>query len=153
MDRFGELHSMSHFAKVLRQPFTLIVNGQTVTVNGGIVTNVIVAEQEFFETFVDTTPGDWIQTSYNTRGGVHYAPSPPNPPGTPDGGVALRGNYATIGGYYDFDNDVFYGPQPYPSWTISAPTWVWTPLTPYPTDGNRYYWDEPTTAWVLYSDE
>ena len=67
---------MSHYAKVV----------------DGKVTQVIVAEADFFETFVDSSPGEWIQTSYNTRGGVHYGPD-----GTPDGGVALRANYAGIG--------------------------------------------------------
>ena len=122
---------MSHFAKVL----------------DGVVITVNVAEEEFFKTFVDTSPGEWIQTSYNTRGGVHYGQD-----GKPDGGVALRGNYAGIGYIYDRTHDVFYPPQPYPSWTISAPTWTWTAPTPMPTTelpANEYYeWDEPTKTWV-----
>ena len=67
---------MGHFAKV----------------NNGKVTQVIVAEPDFFNTFVDSSPGKWIQTSYNTREGVHYGSN-----GQPDGGIALRGNYAGIG--------------------------------------------------------
>lgn len=119
---------MGHFAKVV----------------DGKVTQVIVAEQEFFNTFVDSSPGQWIQTSYNTRGGVHYAANT----NEPDGGVALRGNYAGIGYTYDSTNDVFYPPRPFPSWTISAPTWTWTAPTPYPTDGKVYTWDEATTSWT-----
>lgn len=119
---------MSHYAKVVN----------------GVVTSVIVADEDFFKTFVDTSPGTWVQTSYNTRGGVHYAPNS----NTPDGGVTLRGNYAGIGYVYDSTNDVFYPPQPYPSWTISAPNWTWTSPTPYPTDGNLYTWDETTKSWV-----
>ena len=119
---------MSHFAKVL----------------DGKVTQVIVAEPEFFTTFVDSTPGQWIQTSYNTRGNIHYAPNS----NTPDGGVALRGNYAGIGYIYDAKNDVFYQPQPYASWTLNHTTWLWEPPTPYPTDDKIYRWDEPTTSWV-----
>jgi hypothetical protein len=119
---------MGHFAKVV----------------DGKVTQVIVAEQEFFNTFVDSSPGQWIQTSYNTRGGVHYAANT----NEPDGGVALRGNYAGIGYTYDSTNDVFYPPRPFPSWTISAPTWTWTAPTPYPTDGKMYTWDEATTSWT-----
>jgi hypothetical protein len=111
---------MSHFAKVV----------------DGKVTQVIVAEQEFFNTFVDTSPGTWIQTSYNTQGGQH-------PEGRP-----LRGNYAGIGYTYDQANDVFYAPQPYASWTISSPTWTWTAPTPMPTEGGPYRWDEPTLAWI-----
>ena len=120
---------MSHYAKVV----------------SGTVTQVIVAEADFFTTFVDSSPGDWIQTSYNTRGNVHYGQD-----GNPDGGTALRGNYAGIGYTYDQSNDVFYAPQPYPSWTISAATnWIWQAPTPYPTDGKIYTWDETTQSWVL----
>ena len=118
---------MSHYAKVVN----------------GIVTQVIVAEADFFNIFVDTSPGEWIQTSYNTRCGVHYGED-----GNPDGGVALRGNYAGIGYTYDRTNDVFYPPQPYPSWTIEAPIWTWTPPIPFPIDGNKYNWDETTKTWV-----
>jgi len=118
---------LSHFAKCV----------------DGKVDRVIVAEPEFFDTYVDDSPGQWIQTSYNTYGGIHYGAD-----GQPDGGVALRGNYAGIGYTYDQANDVFYAPQPYPSWTISAPTWLWQPPVPYPTDGNNYVWDEATTSWV-----
>ena len=120
---------MSHFAKVL---------------NGKVV-QVIVAEPEFFETFVDSSPGNWIQTSYNTRGGIHYDPNT----NEPDNGIALRANYAGIGYIYDQENDVFYPPQPYPSWTISAPNWTWTPPIPYPTDNKNYYWDETQKTWIL----
>lgn len=120
---------MSHYAKVV----------------DGRVTQVIVAEADFFDTFVDTSPGTWIQTSYNTRGNVHYDPNT----NLPDGGVALRGNYAGHGYVYDSVNDVFYPPQPFPSWTISADTnWLWTPPTPMPVDGTPYYWDETTKTWI-----
>jgi hypothetical protein len=118
---------MGHYAKVLN----------------GIVVNVIVAEQDFFDVFVDETPGSWIQTSYNTKGGVHYDPLT----GKPSGGVALRGNYAGVGYTYDQKNDVFYAPQRYPSWTISAPSWTWTPPIPYPTDGKEYKWNESQLSW------
>jgi hypothetical protein len=79
---------MSHFAKVLE----------------GKVIQVIVAEPDFFNVFVDSTPGTWIQTSYNTRGGVHYNPETMEP----DGGVALRFNFASVGDYYDEEADAFY---------------------------------------------
>ena len=106
---------MSHFAKV----------------TDGKVTQVIVAEKEFFDTYVDSTPGEWIQTSYNTRGGVHYGQD-----GQPDGGVALRGNYAGIGYIYDRANDVFYAPQPAADWVLNTTTWTWenpNPVEPTPT--------------------
>jgi len=108
---------MSHFAKI----------------ENNIVTKVIVAEQEF----IDTQDGTWVQTSYNTKGNAHYGQD-----GNADGGVALRGNYAGKGFVYDADNDVFYEPKPYASWTLATDTWLWgCPLT-YPSDGNMYHWDE-----------
>jgi hypothetical protein len=104
---------------------------------------VIVAEPDFFDTFVDSSPGQWIQTSYNTRGNVHYAPNS----NEPSGGEALRGNYAGIGYTYDAVNDVFYPPKPYASWILSETTWLWEAPVPYPDDGKIYIWDEETTNW------
>jgi len=118
---------MAHYAKV----------------NNGIVEKVIVAEANFFNTYVDTSPGTWIQTSYNTYGNVHYGQD-----GTPDGGIALRGNYAGIGYIYDQENDVFYPPTPYPSWILNTSSWTWEPPTPRPTDDKLYAWNESTLTWV-----
>jgi hypothetical protein len=117
---------MGHFAKVVN----------------GVVQQVIVAEPDFFDSFVDTSPGAWIQTSYNTRGNIHYGLD-----GEPDNGIALRGNYAGIGYTYDRENDVFYAPKPYPSWTLSEETWLWNPPIPYPDDGKRYLWNETDQTW------
>jgi len=122
---------MSHYAKVC----------------DGKVIQVIVAGPEFFDTFVDSSPGSWIQTSYNTRGGVHYGPD-----GQPDGGVALRGNYAGIGYTYDQANDVFYAPQPFPSWVLDQATWLWSAPVAYPDDGQQYVWDEPIVSWKLVTE-
>jgi len=80
--------------------------------------------------------GTWVKTSYNTRAGEHAT-----------GGEPIRGNYAGIGYKFDPENDVFYPPQPFPSWTISAPNWTWTPPVPMPTDGQIYSWNESTKAW------
>ena len=113
-------------------------------VDHGVVVNVIRADDSFFTTFIDSSPGTWIKTSYNTHGGVHYGPD-----GNPDGGIALRANYAGVGYIYNAQEDVFYAPQPYPSWTISAPTWEWKPPIPYPTDGNLYTWNEQTQNWDM----
>lgn len=118
---------MSHYAKVL----------------DGRVTQVIVAEAEFFDTFIDSSPGTWIQTSYNTYGNVHYGAD-----GQPDGGIALRGNYAGIGFVYDANNDVFYQPRPYPSWILNTDTWIWLAPIPMPTDNKIYNWNEETTDWI-----
>ena len=114
-------------------------------IENGIVTQVIVADQSTIDSGLFGT--GWVQTSYNTRGGVHYGQD-----GQPDGGIALRANYAGIGYTYDAINDVFYAPQPYPSWTIEAPTWIWTAPVPYPEDGGIYIWDELTISWVLKDD-
>ena len=112
---------MAHFAKVV----------------DGKVTQVIVAEKEFFDTFVDSSPGEWIQTSYNTHGGVHK-----------NGGTPLRKNYAGIGYSYDRTKDAFIPPQPYASWTLNDSTCLWNAPVAMPTDGKAYKWDEATTAWV-----
>jgi len=95
---------MAHYAKV--------VNGK--------VEQVIVADEDFFKTFVDSSPGAWIQTSYNTRGNVHYGQD-----GNPDGGIAVRGNYAGVGYIYDNVNDVFYAPKPTENSTLNTTTWLW----------------------------
>ena len=111
---------MSHFAKIV----------------DGKVTQVIVAEPEFFNTFVDSSPGQWLQTSYNTHGNVHR-----------NGGTPLRGNYAGIGYHYDPVADVFYAPQPYASWVLSPKTFLWEAPVAMPADGKAYEWDEATTSW------
>jgi hypothetical protein len=111
---------MAHFAKV----------------NNGVVEQVIVAEPEFFQTFVDSSPGEWIQTSYNTHGGQH-------PEGRP-----LRKNYAGIGYTYDRDRDAFIPPKPFASWALNEDTCLWDAPVAYPDDGGLYRWDEAATAWV-----
>ena len=121
---------MSHFAKVV----------------DGIVTRVIVAEPEFFNTFVDTSPGLWLQTSYNTRGGTHYQPDSNTP--SEDQSKALRKNYAGVGYSYDKDKDAFIPPKPYNSWVLNDESCLWEAPTPYPNDGASYRWNEETTSWV-----
>ncbi len=111
---------MAHYAKV----------------KNGIVEQVIVAEADFFDTFVDSSPGSWIQTSYNTRAGKHLL-----------GGTPLRKNYAGIGYMYDTQRDAFYPPQPYPSWTLDNDTCTWEPPVAYPDDTNDYIWNETTKKW------
>jgi len=110
---------MAHYAKV--------INGK--------VSEVIVAEADFFKTFVDSSPGEWILTSYNTFGNKHLK-----------GGTPLRGNFAGIGYDYDSVNDVFYAPQPFPSWSLDE-NWLWQPPVAMPVDG-QYYWDESSKDWV-----
>jgi hypothetical protein len=110
---------MSHFAKV----------------ENGIVTQVIVAEQDVIDSGLFGT--GWVQTSYNTQGGVHL-----------NGGTPLRKNYAGIGYTYDSGRDAFIPPQPYASWTLNEATCLWEAPTPEPMDDKRYTWDEPTISWI-----
>ncbi len=121
---------MAHFAKV----------------QDGIVTQVIVAEPEFFDTFVDSSPGEWIQTSYNTRGGVHYQPDSNTP--SADQSKALRKNYAGIGYTYDRERDAFIPPKPYSRWVLDEQTCLWVAPTQYPEDGKIYRWDDTAGNWV-----
>ena len=108
-----------------------------------IVIRVIAADQDFIDSGKVGDPNNWVQTSYNTRGGVHYAPNS----NTPDGGVALRKNYAGVGYTYDEIRDAFIFPRPYPSWILNEDTCKWDAPTPMPDDGKIYYWDEGTTSW------
>jgi len=109
---------MAHYAKV----------------ESGVVTQVIVADSK--EWCEANLGGTWIQTSYNTHGGVNSR----------DGGTALHKNYAGIG--YTFDGTGFAAPQPFASWNLDSETYLWQAPTPMPTDGASYTWDEATTSWV-----
>jgi hypothetical protein len=98
---------MAHYAKVLR----------------GQVVQVIKADPEFFASFKDTSPGTWLQTSFNTKSNQHLT-----------GGTALRGNFAGVGYTYDAVNDVFYPPKPVPEAVLNTSTWTWEyDITPYVT--------------------
>ena len=112
-----------------------------------IVTRVLVIDQETLNTGHWGDPNTFIQTSYNTRGGVHYGTD-----GQPDGGTALRKNYAGVGFVYDSQRDAFYAPQPFPSWTLNEDTCYWEPPTPMPTTmpeaGKYYAWDEGSLSWT-----
>jgi hypothetical protein len=111
-------------------------------VQDGIVTQVIVADASFIASGAVGNPTDWVQTSYNTRGGVHYAPNSD----TPDGGEQIGYNYAGIG--YSWDGTGFAAPQPFPSWTLDKSTYLWAAPVPYPTTGGPYVWDEATQSWI-----
>jgi len=117
---------MSHFAKV----------------EDGTVVEVIVAEQDF----VDSLDGTWIQTSYNTHENVHLGQD-----GEPDGGTALRKNYASIGFVYNSTADAFHAPVIYESWNLNSTTFTWEPPVEKPdnTEDGYYVWDEDATDWVL----
>ena len=111
---------MAHYAKV----------------EEGVVTQVIVADVAFFDTFVDTSPGKWIKTSYNTVEGVHKL-----------GGTPLRMNYAGIGFVYDSARDAFIPPKKFPSWTLDEATCTYTAPVEPPSDGLEYEWNETLLKW------
>lgn len=122
---------MAHFAKVV----------------DGIVVNVIVAEPDFFNTFVDDSAGEWVQTSYNTAGGVHYDPETGEP--SVDQSKALRKNFAGIGFTYDSERDAFIPPCIYKKWVLNEQTCLWEPPVPMPDDGKPYEWDDEVGEWVM----
>ena len=112
---------MSHFAKV----------------ENNIVTQVIVAEQDVIDSGLFGNPAAWIQTSYNTHGGIHVL-----------GGTPLRKNFAGIGYTYDPTLDAFIPPQPWPSWVLDENRCRWEAPIPRPDDTYTWIWDEPTLSWI-----
>jgi hypothetical protein len=115
---------MSHFAKVI----------------DGIVTEILVIEQDVIDTGLFGDPALWVQTSYNTFGGQH-------PDGRP-----LRKNYAGVGYTYDAERDAFIPPQPFASWSLNEDTCLWNAPVPRPENEKPYYWDEAAVAWVEIID-
>ena len=115
---------MAHFAKV----------------ENGVVTQVIVIEQDVLNLGHWGDPASWVQTSYNTLGGVHS-----------QGGTPLRKNYAGIGYTYDSVRDAFIPAKPFASWVLNESTCLWEAPTSMPTDDKRYLWDEATTSWIEQS--
>lgn len=123
---------MSHFAQV----------------QNGVIVQVIVAEQSFIDSGAVGNASEWVQTSYNTRGGVHYGQD-----GVPDGGTPLRKNYAGIGFTYDAQRDAFIPPKLFASWALDEQACLWVPPTPKPDDGELYMWDEASASWVVIVGE
>jgi len=113
---------MSHFAKIDEN---------------NIVTQVLVIEQDVVDTGLFGNPSSWIQTSYNTSGGVHKL-----------GGTPLRKNYAGIGYTYDVTRDAFIPPKIFNSWILNEDNCVYEAPIPVPNDEKMYIWDEDTLAWV-----
>lgn len=101
------------------------------------VIEVIVIEQDVVDTGLFGNPASWIQTSYNTSGGVHLL-----------GGTPLRKNYAGIGYTYDSTRDAFIPPKPYNSWVLNETTCLYEAPTIMPDDGKLYNWDEETLSWT-----
>ena len=121
---------MAHFAKI----------------ENGIVTQVNRIDENYFAENPNLYLGTWIQTSYNTRGGIHYNPETGEP--SADQSKAIRKNYAGIGFTYDEQRDAFIPPKTYESWILNETTCLWENPIPYPNDNKRYYWDEQQQQWI-----
>jgi len=126
---------MAHFAKIRTD---------------NSVDEVLVAEDDMGAWLSETLGGVWVQTSYNTRGGVHYDPETGEP--SADQTKAFRKNYAGIGYTYDEERDAFIPPKPYDSWVLDEDTCLWGAPVPMPEDGT-YTWDEESGSWVEVTDE
>ena len=124
LTKFGKRFNMAHYALV----------------ENNIVVKVIVAEQNVIETL----PGKWIKTSYNTRDGVHYDEN-----GDPSGKPALRWNYASIGYEYNQQHDVFIAPKLFDSWILDVNTMTYVAPLPHPSDGKSYKWNEESRNWIV----
>ena len=105
--------------------------------SNNIVTQVLVIEQDVVDTGLFGEPSSFVQTSYNTHGGVHLL-----------GGTPLRKNYAGIGYTYDLGRDAFIPSKPFNSWILNEDTCQWDSPVAMPTDGKEYTWDEDTLSWI-----
>jgi len=122
---------MAHFAKLDENNVVLEV---LVVHNNELLQDGVESEAKGIQFLVDWSGGYplWKQTSYNGN---------------------FRKNYAGIGYTYDATRDAFIPPQPFPSWTLNENTCLWDAPVPFPTDGQRYQWDEATTSWVAVPTE
>lgn len=93
-----------------------------------------------YQWLIDNLGGNWIKTSFNTKGGIHYGED-----NLPDNGIPLHYNFARPGMLWDGTG--FCNPQPFPSWTLNKETYLWESPVPYPTDGDVYAWNEDTQSW------
>jgi hypothetical protein len=128
---------MAHFAKIgkgnIVEKVVVVHNNIATTEQAGI---------QFLKDLYNEPYSVWIQTSYNTRGGVHKT-----------GGTPFRMNYAGVGYKYDDVRDVFIPPKPFDSWTLNENTLLWNPPVSFPDDGNRYKWNETIKNWELITKE
>jgi len=138
---------MAHFAelddnnKVLR---VVVVDDNEVGENGSLQ-----GEQYCQNLF----GGNWKQTSYSTRGGVHYTFSGENPNKTitvsEDQSKAFRWHYASTGYTYYPDRDAFISDKPYPSWILNGNIWE-APVAKPAEYHELATWDEVNQTWIDY---
>jgi hypothetical protein len=108
---------MSHWAEIDKDNKVICVT---------VGNNNDLAGDEGYSWLVNNLGGTWIKTSYNAK---------------------IRKNFAGIGFTYDKERDAFIAPKPFTSWLLDEATCKWQAPTPYPTDGDRYVWNEETTSW------
>jgi hypothetical protein len=120
---------MAHFAQVLNSIVQQVIVISNNNAPDPAPSNSEPLGQAFIRDVLNLE-GEWVQTSYN---------------------ATFRAHYAGIGYTWDAVNEVFYAPQPYPSWTLDA-DWNWQAPVPYPNDGHIYRWDEDTLSWVRVDD-
>jgi hypothetical protein len=135
---------MGYFAKLNENNYVTEVNS--------VVNNVFTINNIEYESIASDFLNNlynvnfvWKQTSYNTRGGIHYQADNNTP--SLDQSKAFRKNYAGIGYYYDSIRNAFIPPKPYSSWTLNEDTCLWQSPIPYPNDGKVYTWNEETGNW------
>jgi hypothetical protein len=92
---------------------------------------------QFLRTLYNEPNSVWVQTSYNTHGGVHN-----------NGGTPFRKNHASIGYTYDEQRDAFIPQKPFNSWILNETTCIWEAPVVYPTGGQIYSWNESTLSWI-----
>jgi hypothetical protein len=117
-----------------------------------IVRRVLVIDQAEIDTGSWGDPATWVQTSYNTHGGVYYTPNTNTP--DPDQSKAFRKNFAGIGFTWlpnGPEGGGFASPSPYPSWVMNSFSYLWESPVPMPEPNSPpyYTWDEATVSWVI----
>jgi hypothetical protein len=109
-------------------------------INNKIVIRVIVAEQDFINSGKMGDPNNWIQTSYNTYGGINKRT-----------GIPIRKNYAGIGYTFDKTRNAFYSEKKYNSWILNEDTCIFEAPIKKPDNNNRYEWNEDNLKWELFN--
>jgi hypothetical protein len=92
-----------------------------------VVTGIKISTPEQMETFIDSSPGTWIEYDNN--------------------------KWVDIGANYHQTENFFYPDKRYASWTLNTETEKWEAPIAYPDDdtggiGENYDWDEDTQSWV-----
>jgi hypothetical protein len=114
-------------------------------IENGIVVQVNIVEDDFFNNNPNRYTGFWVKTCYNTKGGIHYNPET-NKPST-DQSKALRKNTAGVGYSYDEQRDAFIPPKPFNKWVLNEDTCRWESPVPYPDDEKQYVWNDNKSVW------